>query len=79
MLPFMQPKKITSMLMAKTKPEGGVEEMPDADDSMMPMHSAASDLLSAIETKDVAGIAEALSAAHDIKSGDMGDSDEDDV
>lgn len=64
------------MIMAKTKPEGGVEEMPDADDGMAPMHSAAQDLLSAIEAKDVAGIADALSAAHDIKMG--GDMDSDD-
>lgn len=60
---------MSSVIMAKTKPEGGVEAEAEADESPnMGLHSAAQDLLSAIEAKDTSGIAEALKAAHDINS-----------
>lgn len=76
-LPFLEPKKISSVIMAKTKPDGGVE--PDMDDPNAGLHSAAQDLLSAIEAKDVAGVASALSAAHDINSSSEPDGDDDEL
>lgn len=66
MLPFMQPKKMSTLIMAKTKPEGGAELMPE--DKNMPLHAVAQDLIDAVHAKDISGVADALKASHDINS-----------
>lgn len=62
MLPFLQPKKMATIVDAKTKPEGGMEDT-HHDDGMM---AAAEDLIKAIHSKDAKGVADALMAAQDM-------------
>lgn len=71
MLPFLQPKKMSTVIDAKTKPEGGMEDM-HHDDGMM---AAAEDLIKAVHAKDTKGVADALMAAKDL--GSMGGDKED--
>lgn len=66
MLPFLAPKKIASVIMAKTKPEGGVEDERHEDEQDPGLMSAAEDLISAVHAKDAAAVAEALEAAFEI-------------
>lgn len=66
MLPFMKAKKLSSVLMAKTKPEGGMEMMAPEDDTNHAMLSASEDLISAVHSKDATLVAAALEAAYDI-------------
>jgi hypothetical protein len=63
MLPFLQPKKMAGMIIAKYKPEGktepGVEEG-EMDHGLM---AAAEELISAIHAKDATAVAKALESA----------------
>lgn len=61
MLPFLQPRKITSMLIANRKPEGSIEVEPakEMDHGLL---SAAEDLIKAIHAKDAQGVASAMKA-----------------
>lgn len=52
--------------MANTKPEGGLEDAPDADMGMM---EAAEDLIKAIHSKNAQGVVDALKAAMDMGGG----------
>ena len=63
MLPFLQPRKITSILMATRTPEGSIESKPEPqmDHGLL---SAAEDLLRAIGAKDALGVATAMKACH---------------
>lgn len=65
-LPFLNAKKIASIVIAKTRPEGGIEPMHEEGEAMPEMLSAAEDLLSAIEMKDAHRVAQALQAAFEI-------------
>lgn len=62
MLPFMKRDKEGSASM----PADSKMRKPDDGEAYDVMHSAAQDLLSAIESKSVKGIAEALRAAFDL-------------
>jgi hypothetical protein len=63
MLPFLKPKKMSSMIIAKVSPKG--ETMPQGaeDEENMGLVVAAEDLLAAIASKDANAVAEALRAA----------------
>jgi hypothetical protein len=60
---------IASSLMARRKPEGGIEapsEEAPAEDANESLHSASADLLAAFHAKDVKAISAALKAAFQI-------------
>lgn len=60
---------ISSALMARRKPEGGIEAPSDespAEDGSESLHSASADLLAAFHAKDVKAISAALKAAFEI-------------
>ena len=63
MLPFLQPKKMSSVIVAKMKPEGGVEPE-EATDSSLEM--AAEELIRAVHSKDASAVATALQAAFEV-------------
>lgn len=65
MLPFLQPKKAASVIMAKMKPDG-IEPMHEEGEEDPSLMMAAEDILSAISMKDAKALAEALKAANDI-------------
>lgn len=66
MLPFLKPKKITSIIIAKHKPEGGIEPMHEEDEEMPELVGAAESLISAVHSKDAKAVAEALKAAFEV-------------
>lgn len=66
MLPFLAPKKIASVIVAKTKPTGGIEPKGEEGEHDPALMSAAEDLISAVHMKDAVAVADALRAAFDI-------------
>lgn len=64
-LPFLNARKIASVVMAKHSPDG-IEVMNEEGEPMPEMMSAAEDLLSAIAMKDAKKVAECLHAAFQI-------------
>lgn len=71
MLPFLKPKKMSAVIIAKTKPEGGVEPMHEEGEQMPEMVGIAEALISAIHSKDANAVAEALHAAMDCYEPEM--------
>jgi hypothetical protein len=65
MLPFLKPKKLSAIIIAKTKPEGGVEPIAEEGEQTPEMVGIAEQLISAINSKDANAVAEALQAAHE--------------
>lgn len=67
MLPFLKRKDAPSSgLIIKNRTPDEPSESEDQDDPAAAHEACARDLLSAIERKDIKGIAEALKASHDI-------------
>jgi rRNA processing protein Krr1/Pno1 len=66
MLPFMQPKKASSIIMMKAKPEGGMEVEKEEGEEDPSLLAAAEDIISAISMKDAVTLAMALKAAFEI-------------
>lgn len=62
MLPFLKNKQDQG---AASSSEVKLRE-PDDENAYDPMHAAAEDLISAIHSKDIKGVAEALRAAHEL-------------
>jgi hypothetical protein len=70
MLPFLKEKKIANVIIANRKPNGDIEPESEKDDSMdhnSALKSAASDLMSAMERKDVMGVLSALNSFFEIR------------
>lgn len=65
MLPFMQPKKMSSVIMTKIRPSGETETDGEQGENIG-LEAAAEDLLRAVASKDVKAVAEALQAAFDV-------------
>lgn len=63
MLPFLAPKKMVSVIVAKRKPEGQVEDVHKEDESHPELMMAAEDLIRAVHSKDTQGVADALEHA----------------
>lgn len=63
MLPFLQPKKMTSVIVETRKPNGNVESRDEEDHPLM---SAAEDLIRAVHGKDAKAVAHALQSAFEI-------------
>lgn len=62
MLPFLKHKQDGSM----SAPVEKMERKPDEEAEYDPMESAAEDLMHAVHSKDIKGIAAALRASHDL-------------
>lgn len=65
-LPFLQAKKIGSVVMAKHKPNGGIEPMHEEGSHEPGLIAAAEALISAINMKDANAVAQALKDADTI-------------
>lgn len=65
-LPFLNARKIASVIIAKKLPNGSIEPSHEEGLPDPAMLSAAEDLLSAISMKDASKVAAALSAAFNI-------------
>lgn len=63
MLPFLKAKKLGSILMARHKPDGGMEPMNEEGEHKPELMSAAEALISAIHAKDATAVAQALKDA----------------
>lgn len=63
MLPFIKPKGIVSVIVAKRKPDGSTEPMHEEGQPDPRMVIAAEDLISAIHAKDANAVAGALEYA----------------
>jgi hypothetical protein len=79
-LPFLRKKQVAGLIMAKRNPDGSKtetgNEQDNQDDSGSSMHSAASDLIKAIESKDISAVAAALKAAFQIADSEPHDEGE---
>lgn len=62
MLPFLKPKNISSVIMTKIKPEGGIEPVNEEGEPAPEMMAVAEELISAVHSKDAKALAEVLSA-----------------
>lgn len=63
MLPFLKANKMASVIMAKTKPEGGISDQGEEGEHSPELLSAAEDLISAVHMKDSKAVADALLSA----------------
>lgn len=66
MLPFLKSKQMAGSIIAKTKPEGGLEPESQEGQDDPGLMSAAEDLISAVNMKDASAVASALRSAFDI-------------
>jgi hypothetical protein len=65
-LPFLKSRKLAQVIIARKKPEGGIEPMHAEDEQDPALMSAADDLISAVHMKDSKAVADALQAAFEI-------------
>lgn len=63
MLPFLRPDKMVSVIVAKRKPEGQVEDLHKEDEAHPDLIMAAEDLIRAVHSKDTQAVADALEQA----------------
>ncbi len=73
MLPFLKNKQESGV---SAPVDTKMREPDEESDSYDPMQSAAEDLISAIHSKDVKGVAEALRAAHELHESNYEDEGE---
>lgn len=66
MLPFMKPRRVTSLLIAKHDPETGIGNAEPEQEEKEGLLMAAEHLISAIHSKDAKAVASALRAAFDM-------------
>ncbi len=63
MIPFMEPKKLASVIVAKRKPSGETEIKGEEGEAMPEAVMLAEELIRAVHAKDAEAVAEALEAA----------------
>ncbi len=68
MLPFLSARKKTATMMASSSPDGSIDMEGPENEPNHALLAAAEDLISAVNMKDAAKVAEALQAAHEICS-----------
>lgn len=73
MLPFLQPKKMASVMMAKRKKDGSHEIQHEEGGHHPALMSAADDLIRAVHSKDSHGVASAMKAGHEVMNAQMPD------
>ncbi len=67
-LPFLNPRKVASVIIAARRPNGSIEPMHEEGGHEPGLMSAAEDLISAVQMKDASAVAGALKAAFDMMS-----------
>lgn len=72
MLPFLAPKKMAGVIVAKMKKPAEIEPMHEEGEMEPGLMSAAEDLISAVHMKDAKAVAMALKSAMDMNE-PMGD------
>lgn len=70
MLPFLRPKKMSAVIMASAKPEGGMEDKGMEGEPNPGLVSAMEDFISAVHMKDASAAAKAWAAADEISDMD---------
>ncbi len=66
LLPFLQPKKLASSIIAKRRSDGTTEQPEHKEDEQHPeLMSAAEAMIKAVHAKDSTAVAEAMKAAHE--------------
>lgn len=76
-LPFLNHRKIASVIMAVRKPDGAIEAKNEEGEHGPEIMSVAEDLISAVNMKDAKAVADALVAAFDILESSEDESGED--
>lgn len=66
MLPFLKPKQVTGLIIAKRKSDGSNEVPETETDEYEGLHAASDDLINAIHAKDRVATTAALKAAFDM-------------
>lgn len=66
MLPFLKPKTVAGLIVAKRKPDGGKMEQYSEGNEDMGLESAAEQIIQAINAKDSKSLASAIRAAFTI-------------
>lgn len=66
MLPFLKPRQVAGVIIAKRKPDGGTETQGQEGDEMQPLEAACDDIQRALAAKDSKQLAEAIKAAFEI-------------
>lgn len=65
MLPFLMPKKMSSVIMMKAKKSGGLDPQGEEGENHA-LQSIAEDLIKAVHAKDTMGVMEALEDAFEV-------------
>lgn len=65
MLPFLQPKKMSGIIMAKRTPDEKTEVSHEEGEHPPGLMAAAEDLISAVHAKDAKGVASAIKAGYE--------------
>lgn len=65
MLPFLKPKQIGSVIIARRKASGSIEPEREEGSENPTMVSAAEKMISAVHAKDAMSVAEAMRLAHE--------------
>lgn len=66
MLPFLQPKKMSSTILAKRRPDGTTQDMNEEGMPSPALMAVAEDLISAVHAKDAMKVASVLESAFEI-------------
>ena len=65
MLPFLQPKHVASVIIAKRTPDGGQEPISEEGEHAPELMQCAEDLIKAVHAKDAKAVAAAMQGAFD--------------
>jgi hypothetical protein len=66
MLPYLKPRRVAGLIVAKTKPQGGIEDLHEAGSEDEAIIACAEDMIRAMHAKDAKSLASALKAAFEI-------------
>lgn len=64
MLPFLKPKKLASVIIAKTKSEGGIEPVREEGEHSPETMQAAEDMIGGFHSKDAKAVVDAMTRMH---------------
>lgn len=67
MLPFLKPKKLASVIIAKTKPEGGIDQDTQVEgEPNSSLMKAAEDAIGGFHAKDAKAVVDAMTRMHSL-------------
>lgn len=64
MLPFLKPKKLASIIIAKSKKDGGIEDEREEAECHPDLMKAAEDMIGGFNSKDAAAVVDAMTRMH---------------